>query len=259
VTQTPILTGLSDIGQTRSRNEDSIAILRDAGVTVVADGMGGHPSGDMASRVAAATAATFLYDRIGPHLDRSQDVVVQLRSAMAASVLAAHEAIRSEVANDPELNGMGTTVTALVLDEVSHAYAIGNVGDSRAYLVRGRTLTQVTRDDTWVQDRVDAGELTLEQADRHPFGHILTQCVGLEDPPVVRVIDGTTQPGDVFLLCSDGLVGMLDDGKIEHLLIEALSKGATQASIDAAAHALVSAANEAGGFDNITVSLAAVL
>jgi|FLOH01.1.fsa_nt_gi PPM family protein phosphatase len=81
---------------------------------------------------------------------------------MLASVLAAHAAIRNEAAKDPELNGMGTTVTALVLDEVSHTYAIGHVGDSRAYLVRGGTLTQVTRDDTWVRDRVDAGELTAE-------------------------------------------------------------------------------------------------
>jgi PPM family protein phosphatase len=257
VTQ-PIVTGLSDIGRIRSRNEDSIALLPDLGVAVVADGMGGHPGGDVASRIAAQTTALELQDSVGPAIHRDQDVVSQVRTAMAESVGAAHEAIRAEGKTDPELEGMGTTVTALVVDLPTATYVIGHVGDSRAYLLRNDALTQITRDDTWVQDRVDNGEFSQEQADRHPFGHILTQCVGLEDTPTIHVMDGRTEAGDVYLLCSDGLVGVLNDDVIADLLRSAFASGPSDEAARSAATALVASANEAGGYDNITVALTAL-
>lgn len=250
-----IVTGLSDIGRTRSRNEDSIALLPDLGAAVVADGMGGHPGGDVASRLAADTAASVLRDRI-ENLDASvDDRLGLLRETMLESVASAHLAIRQEARTEPELEGMGTTVTALLIDGKSDTYLIGHVGDSRAYRYRSGTLDQLTRDDTWVQDRVDAGEFTQEQADRHPFGHILTQCVGLEEPPTVHVYDGPVERGDVFLLCSDGLIGMLDDDRVAKIMHDMLGDMVTAEAVGAVAGALVAQANEAGGFDNITVSL----
>jgi protein phosphatase len=167
---------------------------------------------------------------------------------MAQSVLGAHHAVRTEGVREPSLDGMGTTLTAMAIDTASGKYAIGHVGDSRAYRFRDGALVQLTRDDTWVQRRVEAEELTPDQARRHPFGHILTQCVGLEDAPEPQVLTGVVEPGDLYVLCTDGLVGMLDDADLKHLLEARAAEGA-----EAVATALVTLAKERGGFDNVTV------
>jgi len=250
--------GLSDVGQTRSRNEDSLSLLPDLGVAVVADGMGGHPGGDIASRVAAETATRVLGEELADGIGTAEDPATRLGEVMLRSVVAAHEAIRVEGQKDPELLGMGTTITALALDPETGAFVLGHVGDSRAYRFRDGELTQLTRDDTWVQERVDAQQLTVEQARRHPFAHLVTQCLGLEDKPVPHITHGSVEVGDTYLLCSDGLVGMLDDPELAQILSRELS--ANGASAEAAhrepvAQALVDAANEAGGYDNITAVL----
>jgi protein phosphatase len=245
-------TGLSDIGRVRKRNEDSLSLQPDLGVAVVADGMGGHPGGDVASRIAADTAARRLRALL-PTGGTQEDTAEVLRSAMAQSVLGAHHAVRTEGVREPALDGMGTTLTAMAIDTRSGKYAIGHVGDSRAYRFRDGTLVQLTRDDTWVQRRVEAEELTPDQARRHPFGHILTQCVGLEDAPEPQVLTGVVQAGDIYVLCTDGLVGMLDDADLRRLLEASVRDGA-----EAAASAMVSLAKERGGFDNITVVVAQV-
>jgi len=257
--------GLTDVGKSRSRNEDSLSLLPDLGVAVVADGMGGHPGGDVASGVAARTAAKALEERLGSGADASGDPAQRLDEAMRHAVLGAHEAIRAEGQSAPDLAGMGTTITALALDAATDLFVLGHVGDSRAYRFRDGTLTQLTRDDTWVQERVEAEQITVEQARRHPFAHLLTQCLGLEDRPVPHISHGSVEAGDVYLLCTDGLAGMIDDPTIAEILTREFdTNGAHTDASDAAADgkatvkALVDAANAAGGHDNITAVLVAI-
>lgn len=252
------LAGVSDVGRVRKRNEDSLHLLPELGVAVLADGMGGHPGGDVASRLAATEAAEALrrHASVEDLADADSDnVEVRLGSAMAESVLSAHRAVRAEAEHRPELSGMGTTLTALVVHEGTGAFVVGHVGDSRAYRLRDGTLTKLTHDDTWVQTQVDAARITPEQARRHPFGHVLTQCVGLEEEPQVHVYTGMVASGDIYLLCSDGLVGMVEDDDIATVLgpLAGASGG-----LDDAVQSLVDAAKEAGGYDNITVVIARV-
>ena len=175
---------------------------------------------------------------------------------MRRSVLRAHEEIRARCEREPELDGMGTTLTAMALDPASDLFVLGNVGDSRAYRFRAGELTRLTRDDTWVQERIDAKQLTVEQARRHPFAHLLTQCLGLEDTPKPRITQGTVLLGDAYLLCTDGLVGMIDDSQLGEILSEKLSLNGMGAS--ATLKALLAAANAAGGYDNITAVLVTI-
>lgn len=257
VSTTTTVVGHTDVGKVRSRNEDSFTLVPDHGLAVVADGMGGHPGGDVASKVAAESAAGVIQGRLPSlqHLDE-QDLTGQLNNTMSESVMTAHAEIRAMGERVPELDGMGTTLTALVIHHPTGTYALGHVGDSRAYLMRRGRLTQLTRDDTWVQERLEASQLTPEQAKKHPFGHLLTQCVGLVDPPQPQVLGGSVETGDAFLLCTDGLIGLVDDEDVERILAEQLNgepEGSTRA-----VEALVEAANEAGGFDNITAVLVTV-
>lgn len=250
------LVGASDIGRARPRNEDSFELRPALGLAVVADGMGGHPGGDVASRVAVAAAVEAMSERLAgdaspPPL--GEDRLEHLRRAMAASVLHAHAAVHAEAATNPRLRGMGTTLSVLLLDEPSAAYVIGNVGDSRIYRLRDGVLRQLTRDDTWVQARVDEELLSPEQARDHPFGHMLSQCVGLDNPPVPRVLFGPLAHGDIFLACTDGLTGMLVDG----VLAGELAASAASAP-EKCVEKLIGLANRAGGRDNVTVALAVV-
>jgi protein phosphatase len=223
--------------------------------------MGGHPGGDVASRIAADTAIRVLEEELARGVGEAADRAARLGQTMLRSVLEAHEAIRVEGLKDPELEGMGTTITALAVDPETDSFVLGHVGDSRAYLYRNGVLTQLTRDDTWVQERVEAKQITEEQARRHPFAHLLTQCLGLEDTPVPHITHGSVEVGDLYLLCTDGLVGMLEDPVLEEIIGREL--GANGASADAAqrqpvVQALVDAANQAGGYDNITAVLLAI-
>jgi len=169
----------------------------------------------------------------------------------------AHTAIRSEGARDSDLEGMGTTLTALAVDVETGVFAIVNVGDSRAYRFSDGELVQLTRDDTWVQQRVDAADLTPEQARRHPFGHMLTQCIGLATPPKPHTVTGRVSTGDLFLLCTDGLTGMLLDEEISRILVDTLEDQGAGAE-EVILERLVADANEAGGHDNVTVALVTV-
>lgn len=242
--------GRSDIGRVRRRNEDCLAIDPPRGVAVVADGMGGHPGGDVASRIAATTAAEYLAAAV--ELGRGKaGFVERLTPAMSDAVSVAHTRIRAHGDDEPELRGMGTTLTALVIAE-DGAWVIGHVGDSRAYRLRDGRLSQLTRDDTWIQQRVDQGDVLPENARTSPYAHLLTQCLGLEESPDPQVISGIAAPGDVYLLCSDGLVGMLDDHEIVPILADV---GRDPASADAGLTQLIVAANDAGGHDNITAAL----
>jgi protein phosphatase len=242
----------------RARNEDSLSLVPELGVAVVADGMGGHPGGDVASRIAASTAAQVLVDELEAGAARFDDPATRLSVAMRRSVIRAHQEIRAEGERDPQLEGMGTTITALAVDPESDVYVLGHVGDSRAYRLREGKLTQLTRDDTWVQERVDAQMLTLEQARRHPFSHVLTQCLGLEDTPTPHIVHGSVEIGDAYLLCTDGLVGMIDDAELGEILVRELGENGGRTAGEPTLRALLDAANEAGGHDNITAVLVTI-
>ncbi len=248
---------MTDVGKTRTRNEDSWSLVPGLGVAVVADGMGGHPGGDVASRIAAETAASVLREELEAEPSSAEPRPERLSAAMRRSVQKAHDEIRARGEREPELDGMGTTITAFAVDPASDLFVLGNVGDSRAYRFREGELTRLTRDDTWVQERMDAKQLSPEQARRHPFAHLLTQCLGLDDTPKPRITEGTVQVGDAYLLCTDGLVGMVDDARLAEILSEKIGRNGSGAG-EPALRALLDAANAAGGYDNITAVLVTI-
>ena len=238
--------GRSDTGRVRARNEDAWIVSEEDGLAVVADGMGGHPGGDTASRLAADAAAGTLREAAPRAATSADNLHGPLGDAMARCVLDAHRAVRLTARETPSLDGKGTTRTALLVAPGSGRWAVGHAGDSRAYLLRGGRLEQVTRDDTWIQAEVEAGRIPPEEARGHPAAHVLRQCVGLDEPPEPRRYGGDARPGDRFLLCSDGLTDMVEDSVIQELLADADDP-------DEAARSLVERALEEGGKDNVTV------
>jgi PPM family protein phosphatase len=230
--------GVTHRGQVRARNEDALLLRPARGLFVVADGMGGHAGGDIASRI----AIDVVDDRMA---EPGHDVADRLHAAARA----AHEAILKAARADGALSGMGTTLTALQLRPQGAGCVIAHVGDSRAYRIRGPEFTQLTRDQTWVQAQVDAGMLSPDQARRHPYASVLTGALGIEEGDLdVEILEPDCQDGDTFLLCTDGLLARLDDDEI-HQILDA------HPDLQGAAGALVDAANDAGGPDNITVAL----
>jgi len=239
---------LSDMGRVRSRNEDAVHARPDAGVVVVADGMGGHPSGDVASRLAADEAVTSL--TTPPEATTAEGSPPALGDRMAKAVRSADERVRDAAREAPEREGMGTTLTAMVADPHTARFAVGHVGDSRAYRLRDRELEQITRDDSWVQSQVEAGRLDPEAARTHPWSSVLSQALGLESPAEPSVVEGDLHDGDLFLLCSDGLSGLLAHHQLESIVVAHRGD-----ALDELAERLVAEANERGGTDNVTVAL----
>ncbi len=221
----------TDTGRQRNANEDSL-FTRD-NVFVVADGMGGAQAGEVASKAAAES-----FDRELPPAPPER--------VLAETIAAANRAIHERARRDPELAGMGTTTTAMIVDLESEEVAIGHVGDSRAYRFRGGRLERLTRDHSLVEEMRRKGQLTDAQAEDHPQRSIITRALGPEPEVQVDVQTVPAQPGDVFLICSDGLTTMLDEEHIARLLARA-------SSMQSAVRALVDEANRAGGRDNITV------
>ncbi len=247
------VSGRSDPGRVRERNEDTLAVLADPTLVVVADGMGGHPAGDVASALAVEAVRGVLAD--GKPLpgpgggDPDPESPSPLGERMLQAVDAAERAVTEDSMRTPGHQGMGTTLTALVVRPDDGHWVIGHVGDSRAYLWRDHTLKQLTRDHTWVQEQVDRGAIPPEEARGHPWGNILSNALGSGEPHA-QLLEGRAHPGDVYLLCSDGLTAMLTDVAMERVLEDTLAEG-----LDAAVEALVALANDRGGVDNITVGL----
>jgi protein phosphatase len=239
----------TDVGRVRGRNEDAVLVDGVRGIAVVADGMGGHPAGNVASTLAAAAAVEELRALLSG-VSPEEDSPDGLGDGMARAVREADERVRAAAEEDPSRRGMGTTLTAILVEPRSGRAVVGHVGDSRAYRLRSGSLEVLTKDHTWVQEQVDAGRLTPEQARGHPYSSVLTQGVGLENPAEPDVSMHEAEIGDVYLVCSDGLVGMVRDEWIEKLLVETLDRG-----LAAAADALVDAANRGGGLDNVSVAL----
>jgi protein phosphatase len=218
----------SDVGRARERNEDSYLAMPP--VYIVADGMGGHRGGNVASSLA-------------------MQVMSGLANGGSAQMLAeqvreANHAILERSRGDRDLQGMGTTITAVYVD--NGLVHLAQVGDSRAYLLRAGQFQQITTDHTLVHEMVKRQQITPEEAEHHPQRSILTRALGVDEPVDVDVFDIPAQVGDRVLLCSDGLHSMVEDSVIQQVL-------QSQATAQAAADQLVALANQAGGLDNITV------
>lgn len=239
----------TDTGPVREHNEDSMLIDVENGVFVVADGMGGHAAGEVASAMASATVHRTLVGAVDPEETRlvrdhdSEDPADVLRERLRYAMNQASIAIRRASEANPETRGMGTTLVVLVIDG-DHAH-LAHVGDSRAYLFRRGRLIRLTRDHTVVQQEIDAGRLTPELARLLPHKHILTQSVGFHGPVEPDTTTRAIEPGDLFVLCSDGMTDPLDDDALEKLM--------AGVPVDAMADHLVDAALKAGTEDNVTV------
>jgi PPM family protein phosphatase len=221
----------SDTGRQRNANEDSYFVR--APIFVIADGMGGAQAGEVASKAAADA-----FD-----VDLSEAPPEQL---LRETIEAANRRIHDLARTDPSRAGMGTTLTAAIVDAEREEVGIGHVGDSRAYRLRDGRLEQLTRDHSLVEEMRRKGQLTEAQAEDHPQRSIITRALGPEPEVEPDVQTVAAAPGDVFLLCSDGLTTMLGEKQIAKLLT-------TTGSLQAAVRALVDEANRAGGRDNITV------
>jgi protein phosphatase len=228
----------TDVGMIRSGNEDNFTAHAngDRGLFVVADGMGGHAAGEVASEMAVQT------------LERELTGMKDLADTGAAEKVAdalrlANRSIHDRTITEVDKQGMGTTASVLLI--AATRYLIGQVGDSRVYLLRDGALHQLTKDHSYVQEQVDAGFLTPEQARYHPYSNVITRCVGASPEVEPDIYAGELKIGDLFLVASDGLTGMVDDRRLQMLLM-------SRAEPERKVHALISEANGRGGLDNIT-------
>lgn len=222
----------------RSGNEDNFFAEADdrRGVFVVADGMGGHAAGEVASEMAVQIVARQL-------LGLTTVVGKESSDRLANAMRDANRAIYDRMLAEVDKQGMGTTASVLVVSD--NQFLIGQIGDSRIYLLRDGALTQLTKDHSYVQEQVDAGLLTPEQARYHPYSNVITRCVGASENVEADIYEGEMKPGDVYLLASDGLTGMVDDRRLQAMLLARSGPGRI---VDA----LIAEANGRGGLDNIT-------
>jgi len=243
--------GNTDVGRKRDHNEDSIFLPMDTRLAIVADGMGGHASGEVASKLAVETIVDhfrktaqqqpttwpFKVDR-----DMRGDV-----NRLITAVKVANLEIFEQAERDPACKGMGTTVDVIwFLDD---AVLIGHVGDSRVYKLHEAELSQVTEDHSLVNDYIKMKRVTAEEAENWAHKNVIVRALGMKENVQVDVISQAPKLGDVYLLCSDGLTDMVSDDQIAHIL-------RSSPDLDKAVDRLIDAANEEGGVDNISVVLA---
>ena len=235
-----ICAGKTDVGIVRSGNEDNYLMLPDRAVFIVADGMGGHAAGEVASEMAVRIIGEEFGDPAGlAEADAAERMRVAIREANGT--------IFQRTLTEHDKRGMGTTATALAFLGGGR-YLIGQVGDSRAYLLRDGHLHQLTKDHSYVQEQVDAGYLSPDEARTHPYSNVITRCVGANAEVSPDTYVGSAHVGDLILLASDGLTGMIDDQDLHRIL----SAGADPGGL---ADTLIEEANRRGGLDNITVIL----
>jgi protein phosphatase len=228
--------GVTDVGVVRAGNEDNFLLDCARGLFIVADGMGGHAAGEVASEM----AVQIIEDELGSLRGLSDG---EAAGRMRVAIQKANQAIFHRTLAEHDKRGMGTTITVMTL--FSRRYLIGQVGDSRAYLLRRGELFQLTKDHSYVQEQVDAGLLTAEQARTHPYSNVITRCVGANEEVAPDIYFGNLEAGDVILLATDGLTGMLDDAQLRDIL-------ATEENPERAVQRMVTDANRRGGLDNIT-------
>lgn len=240
----------SDPGLRRSSNEDSCCSRPDTGLFVVADGMGGHVAGEVASRIAVEAIEAFIEETAGADKNRTwpfpfdPDLSLDGNRLKAAFRLA-NRKIASAIHDSQDLRGMATTASAILLGMDGNA-CVGHVGDSRVYVLDAAGFRQITHDHSWVEEQVRAGTLTATAARQHPWRNVVTRALSGGDDPEVDVTEVTPVPGERYLLCSDGLFTVVTDERIAEIL------GDRTATLDAICKRMVDTANEAGGPDNIT-------
>ena len=235
----------SDVGMIRAGNEDNFYAdaNQQRGLFIVADGMGGHAAGEVASEMAV--------DIISRELAGITDLkAAETPQRVAEALRRANRAIYDRTISEVDKQGMGTTVSALILSGTR--YLIGQVGDSRVYLLRDNSLRQITKDHSYVQEQVDAGFLTPDQARDHPYSNVITRCVGAGETVEPDTYAGEIRSGDIFLVATDGLTGMVDDRRLQQLLLAPATPGRV---VDA----LIAEANGRGGLDNITAIVVKVV
>lgn len=241
--------GSTDVGLLRTHNEDCFDVDDRYQVYVVADGMGGHNHGEIASQIAVQSIRDFITDSMdndGTLPIGYDSNLKQHSNYLKRSIHTAHDRVLKAIREDGSLLGMGTTVVGAMHKEKT--VAIAHVGDSRGYRLRDGHLELLTQDHTWVNEQVVAGYLSEEQAKSHPLKNVVTRALGGDSDIVVDVIETQVRPGDLFLLCSDGLTTMLSDEEIHERLV-------AESSLDQIGRQLIRDANARGGFDNVTVVL----
>jgi PPM family protein phosphatase len=234
----------TDPGLARENNEDSVTIDEPTCLAVLADGMGGYNAGEVASGM----ATTFIKSELGRWLSQAgrHANAREVRRAMEICVDNANRSIFNAANSNPQYSGMGTT---LVLGVFQDGRAmLGHIGDSRCYRLRGSEFVQITKDHSLLQEQMDAGLITPEQAAVSSNKNLVTRALGVEDAVLLEVNEHKVQPGDIYLMCSDGLSDMVDDEGIGSILAE-------NAPLEQKAARLIDAANANGGRDNISVLL----
>jgi protein phosphatase len=237
----------TDIGRKRSQNQDNCAAIPEIGLFMVSDGMGGHLGGETAS----GTAVEVISDLVRKASQKSD---YDLGEVLISAFVAANDAIYQRSTRDAQLQGMGTTTTALLFKD--HQLCIGHVGDSRCYYLRPKGLWQATRDHSLVQEKLRAGLIARGDVKTDRMKNVITRSVGYEPNVNVELYRMTVQKGDSFLICSDGLTGMVEDSTILQIIQKCLfeNQNAQQAVTE-----LVDRANIAGGEDNITSIMVQVI
>ena len=236
-------------GMRREGNEDAMCTRADLGLYVVADGMGGHAAGEVASRIAVEVMESFINDTRDADINRTwpfpYDTALSVDgNRLKAAVRLANRRVAAAMAADDSLRGMATTAVALLWS--TDAPVVAHVGDSRLYVWRDEHLHQVTQDHSWVGEQVRAGMLSDADARRHPWRNVVTRAIAGGDDPDVDVAEIDLKPGDRVLLCSDGLSAVVPPDALEAIV-------AKKGTLEETCQALINAANAAGGPDNITV------
>ena len=242
--------GLTHVGRQRQHNEDAFLVEDEARLFLVADGMGGHAAGEIASRIAVDSISEFIVhtkedDGTWPHA--YDEHYRRSTNRLMAALRMANTRVLEAMRKDARLRGMGTTVVAAMEDEGT--VSVAHVGDSRAYLIRAGHLSRITNDHSWVFEQVQAGMLTEAEAEKDPLRNVITRALGgaLQVTPDASEIEA--RPGDVVLLCSDGLTGMVPESDILRIVT------ANENDLEEACRQLIDAANERGGLDNVTAVL----
>ncbi len=240
----------TDVGMKRSHNEDYFSLIEDEKVFIVADGMGGHASGEVASKMASDVMNEFYQhskdmDATWPF--RYDPTLSYPENRMVAAIRLANQRIFESAMKNPNLRGMGTTLVGCMF--VGDCAYVAHVGDSRCYRVNGGKIEQLTRDHSLLEDYKEARpDMSEEEARNFPHKNVITRALGMRDTVVVDIKKHDVNDGDTFVLCSDGLCGMLEDPEIEKIVTEA-------PSLEASVADLIDQANRAGGNDNITAML----
>jgi protein phosphatase len=238
-------------GLRREENEDSYCVRPDLGLYMVADGMGGHAAGEIASKLAVEAVEAFVDDTRTADLNRTWpfpfDRSLSLEgNRLSAALKLANRRISSAMEGNESLRGMATTAAVVLLGP--QLIVVAHVGDSRIYRYRGGHLVQLTTDHSWVSEQVRAGVMSEADARRHPWRNVVTRALSGGDDPEVDIAEHEAKEGDAIVICSDGLSSVVPEKTLESILAGA-------SSLDVTCESLIAAANQAGGPDNITVAI----